>query len=468
MAKILLIRIPYEEIYSSFHKKGSKIRKFPPLGLLYLASSLEREEHNVILLDLEIEQIGQNDIEEKIKNIKPDIVGTGATTPEIRNAEKLFAITKKVNPNIITVIGGPHATILPDDAVLDKTTDIVVKGEGEYSIVEIANSIDGKTELDQISGILFRQNGRIIGNPDRPRVENLDELPFPARHLINNKNYVWPVEGKGLIPITTILTSRGCPFDCIFCNRILGKKVRFRTPNLVVDEIEEVYNNYGIKYYIMQDEIFSLRQERAIEICDEIINRRLDISWFSMVRADLVSERLLQKMKAAGCTRITMGVESGNQEILDIIKKGTNLNQYIEAFHWAKKVGLETRGSFILGHPYETHETIKDTINFAKTLDIDEAYFNIMTPYPGTEVYKMAIREEGIKLLEDDWAKFKRWGNAVIQVGDLSKDDLIKYQRKAMRGFYLRPKQIWHQLRRIGLYNGLKMGLRYISFILKK
>lgn len=467
MANVLLVRLPYEGIYSSFHKKASMVRIFPPLGLMYLASSLEKNNHQVRILDLAVERFDYNDIEEYIKKLNPDIIGTGATTPEIQNVEELFAFIKKINPKVKTVLGGPHATILPDESILDKNTDIVVRGEGEYSIVEIVNFLKGRIKLENILGISYKKHDKIKKNPGRPPIEKLDELPVPARHLVKVKKYLWPVEGKGLIPITPILTTRGCPFPCIFCNRILGKKVRLRSPKLVVDEIEDTYNIHGITYYIMQDETFTLKKERVDEICDEIIKRRLEITWFAMVRADLVSKKIFQKMKDAGCTRITMGVESGNQKILDILKKGTKLTQYREAFHWAKEVGLETRASFILGNPYETRQTINDTINFARELEIDEAYFNIMTPYPGTEVYNMSKREEGIILLEDKWAEFKRWGNAVIRVGDLSQKDLIKFQEKAMRKFYLRPKILWRQLRRMGFKNGLKVGLKYGSILLK-
>ena len=189
---------------------------------------------------------------------------------------------------------------------------------------------------------------------------------------------------------------------------------------------------------------------------------------FWMVRSNLASKELFKRMKEAGCIRITMGVETGNQDINNILKKGTKLEQYERAYKWAKQLGIETRGSFIIGNPYDTRETIKQTIKFAKRLKLDEAYFNIMTPYPGTEIYHMAKKNQGLRLLTEDWSQYERWGNAVIELPTLSREELIQWQKKAHRSFYLRLPTIWHQFRRMGLKDSIKAAYVYIPVILKK
>jgi radical SAM superfamily enzyme YgiQ (UPF0313 family) len=309
---------------------------------------------------------------------------------------------------------------------------------------------------------------RIVHNPARPLIEDLDKLPYQARDLVPMHKYRYPSPGKGLVPFIVMLTTRGCPYQCIFCEKLEGTKVRYRSPENVVEEIETLHRNYGASFFQFNDETFILDHKRVHRICDMIIERKLDITWYCMIRANLATKELLQKMRKAGCVRISMGVETGNAKIMKILNKGATLDDYRKAYRIAKELGIETRGSFIIGNPYDTEETIRDTIDFAKSLHLDEAYFNIMTPYPGTKVYEMAKKGKGLRLLTEDWSKYTRWGNAVIELPGLSREDLIRWQMKATRSFYLRPKKVWHQMTRMGIKDTVKAAPVYLEALFRK
>ena len=244
-----------------------------------------------------------------------------------------------------------------------------------------------------------------------------------------------------------MITSRGCPYRCIFCYRSKERsKTRFRSPINVVDELEEIVHRYNIHFIIFNDDTLTLRNKNVHQLCDEIIDRGLDIHWYCLARANTVNRELLLKMVKAGMVNMSIGIESGNQKILDGVKKGITLEQCQAACKLTTSLGIETRASFILGLPHETPGTIRATINFAKSLDLTKAFFNIATPYPGSVLYDMALQGDGLHLLTQDWNDFKRLGNAVIELNEVSRQELIRWQRRALIEFYLRPKIIWHHL----------------------
>lgn len=265
------------------------------------------------------------------------------------------------------------------------------------------------------------------------------------------------------------MTSRGCPFKCIFCSqgKTFGTKVRFRSAKSVIDEIEDIVNNYGIKHFAFIDDTLTLNNERVKQICNGILERSLDVTWEGWTRANTLNESLLRLMKKAGFVRISFGIESGNENILKIIKKGVNLKELENAYKLAKKVGLETRGSVMIGHPFETKETVKDTFRYIKKLKYcDQIFLNISTPYPGTELYEMAKSGKGgLKLLTEDFSKYIRYGSSVIEVNDLTKEDLIKSQRKGLLMFYLTPRRIFYNLKRAGLKAALNNSFAFIRSI---
>jgi len=228
---------------------------------------------------------------------------------------------------------------------------------------------------------------------------------------------------------------------------MFGNRVRLRDPVLVVNEVEDCIKNYGTEYINFVDDTFMVNARRVIELCEEITRRKLEFSWQCFTRADTIEEGLLRAMKEAGCKQISVGVESGNQEILDKAGKGIKLAQYVRAYELLGKVGFEKRGSFILGLPYDTAKTLRETIDFAKKLKLDRAFFNICTPYPGTQLFQMAEEGEGLHLVTRSWKEFKRWGNAVVELETVSRDKLIEWQKIAMMEFYARPGIILHHLK---------------------
>ena len=446
---IILVRPYYSDVYSYYSGKSpiQKRQINPPLGLLSLAAVLEKASYNVQIIDAEADQLSIDEVVEMITQSAPYVCGMSATTPEYYNAQKIFEKVKIKSPSITTVLGGAHASVLAEEILIhDPSIDFIVRKEGEITIVELMGAIKSQTaDFSRIAGLSFRKaKGEIVLNPDRGVIEDLDSIPFPAHHLVDYSKYLYPMGRMGMQPIATILTSRGCPNRCIFCYHMFKKGIRFRSSGNVLAEIQLLVNKYGIRQFLFADDTFTLNMERAGEILDGIINEKLNISFKCMSRADSLNVEILKKMKRAGIERISIGVESGNQRILNLINKGTKLDQYRKVYAWMAKLGIETRGSFILGHPYETWETASDTIRFAKILNLFHAAFNIATPYPGTELFTMAVHKQGLCLVNDDWKDFRRWGQAGIRTEELSPQDLIFLQKLAMKSFFSQPKIIWY------------------------
>lgn len=445
--KVLLARPAYSQLYQLITSKTKEKHVVPPMGLLYVGAALEGDGHQVEVIDGEPDDLTPEEILRRIKLGKPDIVGAGATTVDFEYANSLLRLVKD-ELNVTTVLGGVHGTVLPNQVLEENPhIDFVVRGEGEITTKELLKEMEGNKDFSQVEGVSYRENGRVINNEDRSPINDLNGNPLPARHLLDQNKYIFPVPRKGMRAMAAMQTSRGCPYQCNYCYRMFGQMVRFREPTLVVDEIENCVDNYGIEWISFIDDTFTLNQKRVIEICEEIIRRKLGVFWICLARADSLEEGMLRKMKEAGCKQISIGVESGNQEILDRARKGEKLEQFMQAYELLKEVGFETRGSFILGLAYENTKTLRDTIDFAKHLKLDRAFFNVCIPYPGTALFEMAEKGEGLRLLSHSWKDFKRWGDSVIELEDVPRKKLIEWQRIAMMEFYARPKIIWWHIK---------------------
>jgi radical SAM superfamily enzyme YgiQ (UPF0313 family) len=430
--KVVLCRPPYSVLYGVYKKvpKDREIRV--PLGLLYLASSLERVGHEVHIIDGEPEILSNSQIVTQIISKSPDVVGISSTTPEFHLAKDIIQQVKAYNRNILTIMGGAHVSVLPQESLNECTEiDYVVVGEGEKSILKILND---------------RPKERIIRSPI---IENLDDLPLPARHLIDYSKYQYAIPKKGLTRMDTIETARGCPFNCLFCYHLHGQKVRYRDPIKVVDELELSYKTTGARLFMFYDETFSANKQRVNTICDEIIKRKLKVDLFCWTRADCLDYDVLRKMKEAGFNQITTGIESGNPGILKILNKGEGLEQFKKVYQWMDELGMETRGSFIVGSPYETWKTVHDSIEFAKSLPLYRIGVNIMTPYPGSMVHEYCKQDKGIHFVSKEWKDYKRWGNAVVRTDELTKDDLIECQKWFLREFNGSWKVVWYHIKQI-------------------
>lgn len=454
------------KVYGRF-KPAAKLAAQPqmPLGILYIGAVLEQQGHEVAIIDGDVDQMGPLEIVSYVDQWKPDVVGISATTPVYPSADRILSHVKERHPHVTTILGGFHLTALPEQTMAESTADFGVYGEGEETVIELVAALEQGASVDSVAGILHRQDGIVHMNAPRVPVQDLDTIPFPARHLLRYQKYLWSVPGKGLKPVTTIMTQRGCPYQCVNCGvQTMFPKVRYRQTERIVDELEHIVTNLGVDHIQFSDDTLTLRPEKVLAMCEEIRRRKLKFTWEGYTRADRFSKELLKEMQDVGLVRLSFGVESGDQEVLDALKKGTTLAQYREAYECCNELGLETRCSVMLGNPFETRRTIRKTVDFICDLKVDQAYVNITMPYPGTALLDMARQGYGgLRLLTEDWTEYRRYGNAVMEMNDLTRQDLIRLQRSAYLRFYLRPSIIWKSLNRAGFKAAVKNAVGFAS-----
>jgi anaerobic magnesium-protoporphyrin IX monomethyl ester cyclase len=420
---------------------------FTPLGLGYLAAVLEKNKYEVDVIDCQALRLSYDDFKIELSKRQPDIVGMTSTTLTYKSALRIAKIAKEVHPKCLTVLGGVHVTFWDDKALQEcPDLDVVVRKEGENTILELVQKLETGKSFSGVLGITYRKDGKIVKNADRPYIEDLDSLPFPAHHL-------WPIErlrkyGNVIFPL---MTSRGCIFWCEFCSavRMFGRRFRMRSPKNVVDELEYLHNTYGADNFTFYDDTFTINQPRTAEICKEIINRKLKIQWDCETRVDMVTKELLLTMREAGCYAIWYGVESGSQRIIDAMGKGFSLKQVMRAFKWAKEAGLMVVAGTILGSPGETKETAWETIKFVERLNPDDVGFYIATPYPGTPMYDL-VKEKGWLRVTD----FDKYDTAtpIFELPTLSMQELREIREQAFQRFYLRPTYVLRMFAKGGVY----------------
>lgn len=468
--KILLINPPFTD-YGGLEGHGGKAL---PLNLAYLAAYLREKRPDIEIEVLDCEALGlrYEQIKERIKKIKPDLVGITTPTPAFTQVLEVCRIIKDISPKIITVVGGPHPTALPRETTVEKNIDISVIHEGEITFTELVEAIDKNRLLSQIKGIVFKdEKGNIHQTERREQIQDLDSLPFPARDLFPLDLYFPPpTKRMSNKKAGNMVTSRGCCYQCTFCmaSFMWQRKVRFRSIKNVVDEIEECINKYSIGEFNFHDELFTINKERTIEFCQEVKRRNLDIAWVCMVRVDFVDKEILKEMKEAGCRKIMFGFESGDQGILDHIKKQVKVEDAYKATKLVKKAGIKTAGNFMFGSIGETEKTIKKSIRLAKKLNTDTIAFFIASPYPGTEFYYEAKKLDYFRP-DFEWKDFTLVSNNLppLNLPDLPAEKILEWQKRAYRQYYLRPRYILQKIFSIrskvdllNLYNGAKLFLR--------
>jgi radical SAM superfamily enzyme YgiQ (UPF0313 family) len=414
--KVVLVLPPAEKISE---KKDTPTHQH--VGLGYLAAMLEKNNIDVAIVNAKLDRMTAADTLKRVLSLRPDIVGITAMTHEINMASKLAASLKKDRPDLFIVIGGVHVTALPQETIkANSAFDAGIIGEGERSFLDIIRKIEKKDyDLSELHGVVYRKNGDVVLSLPSERIGDLDELPFPAWHMFQNATeYI-------------LITSRGCPFSCLFCMRALGQQVRKRSASNVVDEIEKVVRQRKPKRFLFYDETFTLDKKHVHEICDLLIQKGLSnaIRWSATTRVDSISEDILQKMKKAGCDHIEFGVESGDQKVLETIKKGITIEQAKKAISLAKNLGFHTETAFIIGHPDETIQTAYSTLKLASKLNADIVQLGIMVPYPGTEVAQLASKGMGgYKIISHNWSDYnKQLGNA-LELENLSRKDMERLQ----------------------------------------
>jgi len=393
---------------------------YPHLGLAYLAAYLRSRDGAVAVLDAKLERTSVAQAIEKIGRIQPDLLGLTAYTPEIVHVAALARQIKDRWPHIRIVLGGIHATVLPRETLEEfPWLDFLVFGEGEVTLHELVQALDASSPLDGIQGLAYRANGTIHLGAPRPWNTRLDELPFPAWDLFPRTEHY------------SISTTRGCPFQCVFCTRPYGSQVRMRSAGSVVREFRELVTKYGAKRITFRDETFGANRRRALEIVDALLQEGVPegVEFYVGSRVDTVDEELLRKLRQAGCTVIGFGVESGNEEILRRSGKGITLAQARTSVALAKRLGFKTGSYFILGFPNETPRTAWDTINFARQLNTDSVSIGIMIPFPKTEIDAMIRRGEGgYKRVSYRWADYNKQTGAVVELERMSRRTLALFQ----------------------------------------
>ena len=421
---------------------------YVPLGITTIAAVLELKGYDVELIDLNVGNIKSREFQKKISTA--DIVGITGMITSYRDVLKLVSKVKELNSKVPIVLGGSLATTVPKELLQSTSADFIVLGEGENTVIKLINTIEkgsNTNELNGIRGIAYRKDSEIIITPKVDLIQNLDTIPFPARHLLNMNLYFrpldnWNIKTKefGKIKSTNMMTSRGCPYNCTFCFKAMwGYKWRGRSPESMIQEIELLHKDYGANGFFFDEEVFGLNQKRVLDFCQLIRERGLKIIWHCNDRVNLVSKDLLKVMYDAGCRDIAYGIESGNQEILDSMRKKITLDQVRQAVKWTKEAGIHTTGYFILGMLGETKSTIEDTINFARELKLPLYAFSIATPYPGTELYNSAL-EKNFLLGGTENIKDHNVHTTTNLTLDCSSKNLEKYSRSTFREFYLKNR----------------------------
>ncbi|KWT82524.1 B12-binding domain-containing radical SAM protein [Candidatus Magnetominusculus xianensis] len=490
-ARVLLIDPPFQVFFEQSHNQF-------PLGLGYLAASLEKNGIETLILNADYSPTIKSVVSEKqmidkyedyinaikthdhpsfkeiraiIEDYNPTIVGVTVRTPKYMSALIVASVVKSVNKNISVVFGGVHPTLLPEIVIKNENVDFVVRGEGEITIVELVKGL--VNDIENVKSITYKRNDTIIHNPDRELIHDMDSIPFPARHLMIKKtddpNYY-----------NIIFATRGCPHNCTFCasKNIWTRQVRFRSPKNVVDEIEFVKNKYKCNIFNFIDDSFVVNPKYTIQICDEINRRKLKIKWVCETPASSVTDDLIKQMKAAGCYSLMFGVESGNAEILKKVNKSSTKEEMILAAALVKKYKLRLTCAFMIGFPWDTRDTIRETVEFMKELDPDLAGISITIPYPGTELYNTYIEEGCFNKEEDiDYTYFNQINPRMFN-RNIEEEDQIKIvanivkifnnhnRLKLIKGLFNNPRLYFNLL--IGNKNiGVKLLINMLRYLIR-
>jgi len=419
--------------------------KAPPLGLAWIAAVLEMAGHKVRVIDSPTEGVDLKTFINEVESWSPDVVGITSITPTIYKAYDAAKAIKEYDKDLPVIMGGPHVTFMYEEA-LSNGVDVVVRGEGEYTTLELVNTME-KVGLDaerlrSIRGLAFRRGGEIVRTPDRPPIRNLDELPPPARHLLPMDKYT--LFGKP-IRIIHAMASRGCPYGCSYCSTsyFWGRMIRYRSAEAVADEIEDAVNKYKTNIVVFTDDEFTLGKRFVYDFLREIRERGLDISFSCGSRVDTIDRDMMAKLKEHGCTALYFGVESGSQDTINRVGKNITLEQANRVFQWAKEINIDHVGSFIIGFPWETIDDMKNTVRFAMKLNPTYAQLTVATPYPGTPLYYQAVNEN---LIEDwNWEHYTTL-RAVMRGYRFTREQAQRMLQWAYVKFYSRPKFLVHEL----------------------
>jgi anaerobic magnesium-protoporphyrin IX monomethyl ester cyclase len=453
--KVLLLNPPFLKNFSRSQRSPAVTKSgtlYFPLWLASAAGLLESRGITVDLIDAPADDHGMDYVLQRARKFPPDLIVVDTSTPSIANDVGVAAQLKDAFPKSFVVLVGTHVSALPEESLsLSEQVDAVARGEYDTTLLDLAETLGRQADVRTVAGLTLRENGKFITTATRPLIEDLDAIPFVSamyRKFLRIENYFNP---NALFPMVTITTSRGCPFQCIFCvypQTMMGHRVRLRSVANVVDEMEYIVKNFpGVKAIFFEDDTFAAIRKRCIEISEEIIRRGIKISWSINARADLDYEAM-KVMKAAGCRCMCVGFESGSKLLLENIKKKMTIEKMHQFVADARKAGILVHGCFMVGHPGETKETMEQTLDLAKQLTPDTVQFYPIMVYPGTEAFRW-YQERGLITTDD----FSKWitpaglHNTVVRTEALSSEDLVRFCDHARREFYLRPRYLLYKLK---------------------
>ncbi len=450
--RVILINPPLDSVLS--REEINPVTAFlfynsAPLGILYLAAALERRGEVVSVIDAAAEKLSVSETVARIQAFRPELVGLTSTTVGFEGAKMLARALKRTLPRVPIILGGPHCSLLPHEAMEDDAFDYGFVGEGDEAMGEICELVAGQRPPEEVFGLVYRKEGRLVFSPPRPNVQDMDALPFPARHLVSPDLYTpVPIDQHGL-PKFSVISSRGCPHSCAFCQKS-NSGYRSFSAKYIVDEMQHLVEDFGARDIAFVDSLFAHSRRRVESICDEILSRpalRGKLSWTCSSRVECVDKPLLLKMKKAGCWRTRFGVESGNDRVLKFIRKGITKEQIRNAITWAAEAGLQPKAFFMVGHLPDSHESIRETIEFAKEIPLMDVTVQINTILPKTP-QESIWNEEGEnygRLMTEQTDDKSFWQPTYVPHG-LEPEDLIYYHRKFYREFYFRPITLWRHL----------------------
>jgi anaerobic magnesium-protoporphyrin IX monomethyl ester cyclase len=440
----------------------SRAARLPVLGLSYLAAISEKMGHEVKIIDAAIENASVKGVISNVEKFGADIVGISCSTPYSYLLNDYISEIKRRQFNPVIVEGGPHVTVLKEKALTDDV-DFAFIGEAEKSWFNFLEEYERGKDFSKVKGLFYKdEDEKWVFSGKEDVVKDLDSIPFPARHLLKNEKYLINTpDGKQRVT-GAIFTQRGCPFKCIFCNtELTGGNIRRRSPKKVVEEIKLMIANYGVEHIFFLDETFTMVRKHVLELCDLLTREAFGVTFEIATRANLLDDELVEKMVSAGLVRIGIGLESADLRVRDIMKKEVPLESYDAAREYAQKYGVQLRFSTIIGMPGDTIESIRKTFRYLRFApDVEHVSITIATPYPGTELYDMAkAGKYGLKLLQDDFSKFQRYGSAVMENEKLSSEELVRLQDDCYVSICMLPhrwKAIVNTFGFIGVFMTLK------------
>ena len=470
MAKVILISPPYIDLYGKLSRAAGR---YFPLGLGYIAAYLRRFGHAALMYEPEAQGLTYDDLKIIIKDEAPDVIGLTCSTPNFYRALELARIGKE-NSRAKVVLGGVHASALPEFIVetYPDLIDCVVVGEGEITMLELVNAWQNNTDIEKIQGIAFKNNGSVVRTEKRPFIADMDSIPFPARDLIPQNLFKPNLHNARYRNCSSILTSRGCPFNCSFCaSRIVsGKRYRMHSAEYVLEEMEMLKKDYGVRQLLITDDTFTINHERLEKICKGMIDRKLDLEWFCFSQVTAVNKEILALLKKAGCYNIGFGVESSSPETLKQMGKPIKPEKALEAVKLANKAGLKTQAFYIFGMPGETKEQMEDTIRFAEKVGSTLAFFNMLVPFPWTRDFDCYFSSVPLNTIA--WENFVAIGEScVLKNSSVPSKVIEQLIAKANIRYYMNPARIADLLLHIRTYhefsNYVKSGISLVSQILR-